>query len=413
MFILFFSKSLCILSFYFLTASLIFSIEENAVAFTLFSLLLIVYLTCYLFEKLIIKFNKPQLNFLKYLPILLVLFSLTIGDLMHFAFMILPSVYIFITILKNSFDVEHFTFKSLFLKLTIVIFVMLFFLALSGPFDQFLSFAMPYICIFFLSGINTLRVSRHSLEIINQRRFVIINFTFLITSFLICIAIGSQTAVNIFIEILSFIGRTLILPIFMAIIYIATGIAYILYYLFIRFIKVTPLEQAQEATDEAFGVAEQMLEATGYTDQSSLKYILAWSIVAIVLFFLLKMFLKRGKSQAKGEAEGVLQKTTFLQNSTPKNRGKLFSTTGNREKIRKKYKKILRFFTASGIDIKPSDNSASVHLKATSLLEHEPTSLKKVKELYRLARYSEHHISPQDLKVMDSSCKDIEEQFKK
>ncbi len=407
MLLLFLTKIICFISYYFIFAISFFE-QTNVEFFGILFLLIIVSSSLLYIGK-----NNSGYKFIKLSALLLPLSIYFVSGVSSVVVSLFPILLLYYIVKNKEFEIDYEGFKFLFFRLSLAMAVFSTIYIAATSLDRYLNSNFIYVCTFLLSGVHLMRTSRHSEEVIVNRKFMYTNLLFLIATILVCILFGSEIISKLTFQVLSFIYLNSFYHILVLIAYIIAITFSGIYYFLLLLTRKQNLDDMSQGFDYILEQSEIVFESTGYSQDVSIMSFIGWGILLISAIVLLRMLLSKGKVTVKGEAEGVVQKITFVKDDADK-KGKFnFNYNNNSEKIRHRYRKFLGLLYINRIVTYNFDTSESIHNKAKDINFDMCNDLEVIKNTYRKARYSSDDIDQQDLRNMKNAYKNLENTFKK
>lgn len=403
MFLVFLIKNMCLLAFYFAYANMVFiSPTNNAMVFVYFTVLISLSLSYAL------RFSKYTK--LKYIPILgFIIAVLFVNNVTGVIGAIIPYIYMLYVVLTDKYHVNYYRFKDLFINLFYAILPLLLLVFLVKNIELFNRVSLQYVIIFIISGLYLMRTARHGQEIINNKRFMLMNALVIVMTSIISIVLSTDSILKIIIIVVKFVYGKILVPIVMKIIYVLfLPMAYFMN-------RAQNYEEAPPAPFEIPNYIEQEAERHMIQDPSEktfsiFAYIVAIAFLAFVIYGLIKVFSVRKKRKTFDYVEGVKENRSFIddENKRNKNEKQMFSKGINQ--IRYWYKKFLMLCSKKRMSIFEYDNSHTIYEKSSNIFKGHTENLEVIKEIYRKARYDKEAIDNQDVKTIKSIYKTLEKE---
>jgi len=404
MFLIFLIKNMCLLAFYFAYANMIFiAPTNNAMVFVYFTVLISLSLSY------VLRFSKKYTK-LKYIPILgLIIAILFVNSVTGLIGAIIPYIYMLYVILTDKYHVNYYRFKDLFINLFYAILPLLLFVFLIKNIELFNRVSLQYVIIFVISGLYLMRTARHGQEIINNKRFMLMNALIIIITSIISIVLSTDAILKLVIIVVKFVYSKIFAPIIMQIIYILfLPMSYFMN-------RADVYEEAPPAPFEIPEYIEQEAEKYLIQDPSEkifsvFAYIAAAAFLAFVIYGLIKVFSVMKKRKTFDYVEGVKENRSFIDDEDKRNKNEKQIFTNGINQIRYWYKKFLMLCSKKRMSIFEYDNSHTIYEKSSDIFKGHTENLEVIKEIYRKARYDKEAIDNQDVKTIKSIYKTLEKE---
>lgn len=399
MFLIFLIKNICFMAFYFAYATLVFVQKNNSSMLLVYFICLICISASYYLNN-IHKYDK-----FKYTPMLgFIVAIIYLGTVTGAAAILFPAVYTFFIIKESKYDAGYDEFKELFLKLVVAAILLLIIVFIVSWVDKFKRFSIPYIVVFFISGIYLMRTIRHGKDMIKNKTVGIINISVILIACIACVILSSGIALNAVINMLNLIYDKAIIPLIM-------GIVYAIMFVIWPFIRLLSkifdengnVEEIEVPEEEAI---EDIIRGIESNETAVLVInILGYAVVIILGILFVRKLLSNKKK--KLVSDGIREYRSFLNddNYSRKDRKALKSSFNQ---IRYWYKKFLILCTRRKIELNASDSSQSIYEKSSEVFLNSKDELENMKEIYRKARYSKDSIENQDIKRIKGIYKKLE-----
>lgn len=398
---------MCLMAFYFAYATLLFVQPVHKSMIAVYFITLACFSLSYFF-----RFNDKYSK-LKFLPalgaIVAILYLRTITGAIAIIF---PFVYMIFFVKRDEYYVDYNTFKELFSKLIIAIIALMVVLFIIGLFELFRSVSLQYVIVFIISGLYLLRTTRHSIDVITNKVFSIMNITIIIITCIICLVLSSEIAVNTIIYMIKLIYDKVIVSIVLGIVYTFATIAMLIMKLISLFVDPNDNEAIMEDIGEIPKVLEEgQSYESNFLNNDTYFFILniiAYTLIIILCIYLLKKYLSKRNRQLNEEVEGIRQYRSFLEDKVNLNKKNKQIFKNSINQIRHWYRKFLELCHKKNMDICIYDNSQSIYEKSCDVFVNSKEELESIKEIYRKARYSKDDIDGRDIKRIKSIYKKLE-----
>ena len=273
---------------------------------------------------------------------------------------------------------------------------------IAGNKDGFLEVMLPYFFMFLILTIMLLRMLRHGQEVLQDRKFRILNA---IEIALVC-GFGYLLTSGYIISAFKFVGTAcmnyVLRPVFTGLLYVFGGVVWLFRKLFggvsinLEDVDFSELEeglgQGVEAGEKE--IMEFYAEESAKADYRVLTYI-AIAVGAIVLaalvFVLFRILMKAGR-RADTNSFGDIREAIDDDNGSDQ---KL--TRSPRDRVRGCYRRFLKMCVRSGLDPDLNLNSLEVNQSMQKILD--PSAMDGLREVYIRARYSSEEITEEDVKT--------------
>jgi len=167
--------------------------------------------------------------------------------------------------------------------------------------------------------------------------------------------------------------------------------------------------QESEMADEV----EKIVENIDYSNNLIVIKVISYTLVVILLLYLLKKFLSNKNKNIIGEADGVSQQRSSIDGDFKKNKKKKLGFGNSLSQIRYWYKKYLVLCYKKNMDVDMFDSSQTIHDKSADIFVDNKNDLEEIKDIYRKARYSSTTTSSQDVKKFKNIYKKLENEKNK
>ncbi len=404
MFLVFLIKNMCLLAFYFAYANMIFiDPTNNAMVFVYFTVLISLSLSYAL------RFSKKYTKF-RYIPILgFVIALLFVNNVTGVIGAIIPYIYMTYVVLTDKYNVNYYRFKDLFINLFYAILPLLLFVFLVKNIAFFNRVSLQYVVIFIISGLYLMRTARHGQEVINNKRFILMNALVIVIISIISIVLSTDAILKLVIIVVKFVYSNILVPIVMKIIYILfLPMAYFMN-------KAVVYKEAPPSPFEIPEYVEQEAERHMIQDPSEkifsvFAYIVAIAFLAFVIYGLIKVLSVRKKRKTVDYIEGVKEDRSFIDDEDKRNKNEKQIFARGINQIRYWYKKFLILCSKKRMSIFEYDNSHTIYEKSTNIFKDHTENLEVIKEIYRKARYDKEAVNNQDVKTIKSIYKTLEKE---
>ncbi len=404
MFLIYLIKNMCFLAFYYAYANMIFiTPTSSAMIFVYFSILISLAVAYVLNAN-----NKyPKL---KYLPILGIFISLLfVKSVTGIIGTIIPYIYVLYVLVKEEYTVNYYRFKDLFINLFYGILPLFLFVFLYKNINMFNRLSLQYVIIFLTSGLYLMRTSRHSKDIINNKKFMLMNSLVIIITSIASIVLSTEAILNVVIIAVKFVYSKIVVP-------IGTGIIYILFLPMAYFMNKAakykeappiPFEIPEDVKEEARRIIEKDTNANTLNIIANIIIIIC---LAVVVFVIIRILAVRKKKKLISYTDGIKEQRSFLDDEDTRNRkeNQIFNKSINQ--IRYWYKRFLVLCSKRRMSILENDSSNSIYIKSTYIFKNSESDLNNMKEIYRKARYDKEDIDNQDVKMIKNIYKKLEKE---
>jgi hypothetical protein len=352
-------------------------------------------------------FSKKY-SYLKYLPMLGIVLSLQFtNNSMEVIKVILLYIYMFYIALKDKYLVDYNGFRDLYIRLFLTTLPLLLVVYFSNEFGIFYSVGLPYFIVFNISGLYLMRITRHSSTIITNRRYLLKNIMFIILISSISIILNVDVVFNYVANILIFLFMDVIIP-------IITKTLYIIFWPVLKLLNLGALGLIK--SNKNFFLSENAFRALE-TSVDGYSFIIAFVSIAI-LAIVITVIIKRDRFKRKqnefiklnkmNQQDGISSYVTFFVDDIGKIKKPKKTLDKSMNQIRYWYKKFLILCHERKMDIFVYDNSQTIYDKSYEIFENKEKDLNTMRETYRKARYSEETIIKEDIKIIKSSYKNLE-----
>lgn len=337
---------------------------------------------------------------LRFLPILLMPLALIgVGDLVTALIILASSIYVAVCIVRKIFVIDYddrLSFLSLAVKALIAsVFPMLLFI-----WDRELPRFVPFVLTLAISTLLLTQALRHDPKVFSQRRFRTASLLVTAGLLLIILIISSPEFLRLVAMIPGLIYEWIIAPIILVFSYVVGGLVYLISRPLSGLFASRP-DTKLKTFEFQDGFMELIFSFVNTPTTSILdvvKPIVTIAIVVAVLVFLTRL-LKRGYHRFRynsiKETRSTITEKRSFQEEAPLD---LFPPADPRKAVRYYYRQFLKICRRHGYVLEKSDNSATVESGAKYIFRPEKFSiLSHLRQIYIKARYSEHHVTDQDV----------------
>jgi len=376
---------------------------NNAMVFVYFIVLISLSLSYAL------RFSKKYTKF-RYIPILgFIIALLFVNNVTGVIGAIIPYIYMLYVVLTDKYNVNYYRFKDLFINLFYAILPLLLLVFLVKNIELFNRVSLQYVIIFIISGLYLMRTARHGQEIINNKRFILMNALVIVITSIISIVLSTDAILKLVIIVVKFVYSKIFAPIIMQIIYILfLPMSYFMN-------RAQKYEEGLPKPSEVSEIVEQEARRFLAEDPSEkvfsiFAYIVAIAFLAFVIYGLIKVFSVRKKRKIFDYVEGIKENRSFIDDEDKRNKNEKQIIDRGINQIRYWYKKFLMLCSKKRMNIFEYDNSHTIYEKSTNIFKDHTENLEVIKEIYRKARYDKEAIDNQDVKTIRSIYKTLEKE---
>lgn len=341
---------------------------------------------------------------LRFLPILLMPLALIgVGDLVTALIILASAIYVAVCVVRKIFVIDYddrLSFLSLAVKALIAsVFPMLLFI-----WDRELPRFVPFVLTLAISTLLLTQALRHDPKVFSQRRFRTASLLIAVGLLLLILLISSPEFLRLVAMIPGLIYEWIISPIILLFSYIVGGIVYLIIQPIMEMISPYIAENLDSlgnmfgSQDSFFDSMHDFVNTPTTSILDVVKPIVTLAIVVAVLVFLTRL-LKRGYHRFRynsiKETRSTITEKRSFQEEAPLD---LFPPADPRKAVRYYYRQFLKICRRHGYVLEKSDNSATVESGAKYIFRPEKFSiLSHLRQIYIKARYSEHHVTDQDV----------------
>ena len=279
------------------------------------------------------------------------------------------------------------------------LFVLISFIVGAGP--RVVVNALPWYITFLFSGIAMLRLLRHDEQARKEWRLWLVTLVSLVVCCAAALFLSSSAFLRAAGGALGALYRYVIQPVMMGIVYVFTGLVWLIQQVVSLFgtgARSTPAPS--QAPMESFTPDQLDGSLTGGSDLVK-KILLAVAIVlaiAIFIFLAYKLFKRLAESAGKPQdAQEIREKReAVLPGKERRSVRTLLAPRTPRDTVRWYYRKFLQKVKAGGFDLKPADTSESIARVAGHLFD--PALVSELRERYIAARYSPEPVTADDVR---------------
>ena len=267
--------------------------------------------------------------------------------------------------------------------------------------------AFPIGLVFISAAILLMRMLRHDESVLQEKKFMVRNLLSVAGIIAFSLAIGSQTFFDFLKAMISFLYKSIIVPLLM---YSIMGILYVFSWIFSLFtggearsFADNPLELDLNFD---FGFFEDYEEVEVGAGGKILEYVLYTLAAAIIIFIVVRIFkaLSRKSIAEARQADYVETRTSLNVSAKPQKKTRR-SASG---RIREIYRKLLELCRDRGLEISPNLTSRDVE-RISSMMFGKPQEAHQMRDIYIKVRYAEEKPDQNDIK----DAKALYEAFKK
>jgi len=330
--------------------------------------------------------ERGKLKYAAFLPLFAAIMGAWNYGLIHLILLGPAIAYIVYYSTTLPYDIRTVSHTNVFrMYLIITLPICIFFSANFTFFGAFMNGVMgPYLIMFVTASIVLMRMIRHDAEILNQRKFKIMNTLSVSAVILTGLFLGSQTGLRV----MRIIFHFLYFNVFINILYLVLIIVGALLYPFARLFGLEPLEMIWP-TYSADGDADGWEEIIAEQPEPGIAYLIFQILVfiglAVAAFFILRaLFRFLTAKQLIREMDPVRTERVSINDT---NKAKRKEPRVNHQ-IRQVYRKFLKLCKNRGITLHPNLTTADIAATfAQATGEHEST--KALREIYIDSRYGE------------------------
>lgn len=351
--------------------------------------------------------EKGRLKYAAFLPLIGAVAAAFNYGLIHLILLGPACAYIIYYATTLPYDIKTVGHAVVFrMYLIITLPICIFFSANFTFFGAFMNGVMgPYLIMYVAASIVLMRMIRHDTEVLNQRRFRIMNSLSVGAVVLAGLFLGSNRGVALMLGLLSFIYFRLFIPL-LYLMLLAVGL---ILYPFAMLFGLEPWDVPWPGQDQPDGdgewaeiIAEQPDPGIGYT----IFQIAVYASLAVAAFFLLRaLFRFLTQKQLVRDSKGVNIERTAMPDVLRQSRRKEPRVN---HQIRQVYRKFLKLCRNRGITLYPSLTTEDI-AKSFSASVGDSKDVMTLREIYIDSRYGEKKPKSADVK----ECKEIYSKLKK
>ena len=346
-------------------------------------------------------FTAQKKEALRFLPILLMPLALIgVEDLVTALIILASAIYVAVCVVRKIFVIDYddrLSFLSLAVKALIAsVFPIFLFI---WDFEKLPRF-VPFVLTLAISTLLLTQALRHDPKVFSQRRFRTASLLVTAGLLLIILIISSPEFLRLVAMIPGLIYEWIIAPIILVFSYVVGGLVYLISRPLSGLFASRP-DTKLKTFEFQDGFMELIFSFVNTPTTSILdvvKPIVTIAIVIAVLVFFSKL-LKRGYHRFRynsiKETRSTITEKRSFQEEAPLD---LFPPADPRKAVRYYYRQFLKICRRHGYVLEKSDNSAIVESGAKYIFRPENFSiLSHLRQIYIKARYSEHHVTDQDV----------------
>lgn len=277
-----------------------------------------------------------------------------------------------------------------FKKFLIVGFVLILMTVISGS-KAMEEMIYPYGLIFFFCGAVLMRMTRHDREIIENKRFTVINTGSVIAAIIAGIFFSSSFFLSALGTLFKGIYFNIIAPVLL---FILTVLMYLLWPLFYLFGLIPPIDIKQQEVEYAPSAAETLGLDDNYYGQGSqiINTIVIALLILIALYFAYKFFKRMSDVYLRQEKnKGVIEERTAIDENNIKGKQDKI-----KDPIREAYKKILLILKARGEELLPKTTTMDISDISSEIVDNDKAS--EIRSMYIKIRYGEEKAEKEEIK---------------
>ena len=364
-------------------------LDVNAVGLVPLAVMLTTAASAYLLHNV-----RPKLRFL---PVpMLVLCFFPIQGFAAAIIMLLPCVYLTLTISLKRFDFDAKKFKD-FLRFSVIVILLPFIVVLTEDIEQlWVMNYFPYLFIYIVSAICLNRLANNAKNVYSNPKVAAANLALVLGVVLILVVISSPPVLAALWRGVSFVVSNGLLP---AVIFLVNLINRLSRRGTV--LEVVPVELPYNGEEAAIYEA-----APAAPVNPPLFLLILFGIVAAVALF---FFFKRLFTEIKGRIRKRLKKAgqylypeyeplnvEFTESLQHKERQPFFTPRDSRLAIRFHYRKFLKLCAEKGKAPEKGDTSEDINIKNKGIFSEPDT--KRLRQLYIKARYSDKEVTREESK---------------
>jgi hypothetical protein len=343
--------------------------------------------------------SQPKRWYLRFLPLALTpacfLFAKTGAD----RFVTVPMIlYLAAVAARKSYVLDYASALERFMTCLKLLFVPMLLVVIAGNWRGFLDVMLPYFFFFLVLSVILLRMLRHNDAVITDRRFRLMNLGEIL---LLCGAgylLSSGYALALARFLVSLAVRYLLRPLFMGILYVFAGFAWLLNKIFsgIDFgdIDFEGIEQLGQEMQESEGFMEAAQSGEHGAAMQISTYVLIGigaAIVVLVVILLFRALMRAGRRDADNRFDDVRESLDDAKSARDRR-----LTRAPRDRVRHTYRKFLKLCDARGIGTGEYLNSAQINEQARHVFR--TPALSALRDVYLKARYTTADIGADDVR---------------
>lgn len=318
----------------------------------------------------------------------------------------LPVLYVGMIIWQKRYDMDHESDVDFFRIGMMVACV----LSIPFAFLMKLDYIIPFVILFLLSAIFSLRLSRQDAEIFSETKFRVLNLLTVGAIIVFTFLISSNAFLNFSSMVLGKIYSILIVPI----LYAAYALGYSIYYLMAYLLLPHLNSDTTGQVNSNFG--DFMQENMGQQLEEELVNgdlfltILQGVILLIGVLLVVLMVYRNGKGRSHKEEGSVREVRSSVSNIRPEEKiyADRIPPREPRAAVRYYYRNFLRLCQNLGHEFPKFYNSKTI--ENTVSHQFDGDTLNSMRQTYIRARYSEHKITKSDVANMKAQVKKLKAQ---
>lgn len=318
----------------------------------------------------------------------------------------LPALYVGMLIWQKRYFIDHDSHVDFFRVGMMVACV----LSVPFVFLMKLDYIIPFIILFLLSAIFTLRLIRQDAEIFNETKFRMLNLLTVGGIMLLTLFISSDAFLSFSGMVLGKIYNILIVPIFYAVYAFGYSIYYLIYQILLPHANTDSTNQFNSNLGDFMqeNMGQQLEEELVNGDPFLMILRGVFLIVGVLLVILMVYRNSKGRSRKEEGSVREARSSVTIMRPEEKIYADRIPPREPRAAVRYYYRNFLRLCQNLGHEFPKFYNSKTI--ENTVSHQFDENTLKTMRQTYIRARYSEHEITKDDVSNMKAQVKKLKAQ---
>lgn len=320
-----------------------------------------------------------------------------------------PALYVAYSCVKGLFYTDKFAFRTRFIACGRLLPVpLLICLALDRPTLE--GFCLPFALMFLLGGMLLLQLLRQSIEVMQRPRFRLYCTLTVLAAPALGLLLSTPAVLSALRSALGAVYQYVLSPILLGLAYVIALVISPLFYL-IQW-RTTEGEDVPVEADASASVTDWIGEYTHLAGGDLVRKILIAVLILAAVFAAIYLLRKLLGSRTPPSGATASEHREALGAAPRRPRGPLLRRSP-REQARALYRKFMQLCAVRGIALEPSTTSQQITRSAAQAHWCPEAPAEAMREVYIAARYSDHAVTPAQLKTAKDSYSAIRAEARK